>query len=89
MVRETPLVEIKVCDGWELSYGCLLDGARAGFDRGIAVVDEREKTMTRESAQHLVEASVARASNRGFDLSFLQPVLTAPWETVQLEQPHA
>ena len=83
-VSQLPLSKVEVCDGWQLSYGCLLE-VRTALDKGIPVVDEHGKAVTREGAKEIVDQAVTDASGRGFTLGALSKVITDPLDTLPLE----
>jgi hypothetical protein len=80
-VRELHLKELHVCDGWQLSYGCLLE-VRAALDKGLPVLDESGKQLDRQQATRAVQRAVEQVS---FPLATLTKVLTAPMHSLPLE----
>lgn len=84
VVRDLPLSKVVVCDGWQLSYGCLLE-VRVALDRGLPVEDERGQAISREGALEKVRKSVAERSAQGFQLGPLERTLTQPFESLPME----
>lgn len=75
---------LRVCAGWQLSYGCLLE-VRTALDKGLDVVDEVGAKLNRTRAQARVEEATNWAEKKGFQVGELARVLTAPIETLALE----
>lgn len=75
---------LRLCAGWQLSYGCLLE-IRTALDRGLEVRDEQGVELNRSRAQRRVEHATTWATNHGFEVKELRRVLTAPLETLALE----
>lgn len=83
-VREAPLEGVVVCDGWQLSYGCLLE-VRTALDNSIPVLTEHGEVVTRDGALKFVEDSKANLESKGFKLGLLSQALTEPLETLPME----
>ncbi len=84
VVRDLPLSKVVVCDGWQLSYGCLLE-VRVALDRGLSVEDENGQRLTRESALDKVREAVSQRATQGFNLGPLERTLTEPFESLPME----
>lgn len=84
VVRDLPLSKVVVCDGWQLSYGCLLE-VRVALDRGIPVEDERGRTLSRGAALDEVREAVSHRATQGFHLAPLERTLTEPFESLPME----
>ena len=65
-----PLSKVVVCDGWQFSFGTLLE-VRSALDRGIAVQDEHGQPVTRERAAQDVDQAMNVAAQHGVDFSKL------------------
>lgn len=87
VVNELPFSKILVCDGWEASYGCLLE-VRSAFDKGIQVVDQHMRPITRKDALTRVETTTRKLAENGFHVGLLSLALTAPVDQLPLELTH-
>jgi hypothetical protein len=87
VVNDLPSSKMLVCDGWEASYGCLLE-VRSAFDKGIPVVDQHQRPISREDALKRVEKTTRELAERGFHVGLLSLALTAPVEQLPLELTH-
>ncbi len=84
VVNEVPFSQVIVCDGWELSYGCLLE-VRAALDKGIPVSDEHNQPIDKKAALARIERSSAGLTDKGFTIGHLSDALTAPFATLPME----
>lgn len=84
VVNEVPFSKVVVCDGWELSYGCLLE-VRAAMDKGIPVADEHNRPIDKQSALARIKQSSASLEDKGFTMGHLSDALTAPFATLPME----
>ncbi len=75
---------LRVCAGWQLSYGCLLE-VRTALDKGLEVKDELGVKLNRTRAQARVDEATTWAEKHGFQVGELARVLTAPLESLALE----
>lgn len=83
-MQQLPLTGVTLCDGWQLSYGCLLE-ARTAYDRGLPVTDERGQELSRDQALEIVLRDARRAEQQGFHVGEIGKVLTAPLDSLPLE----
>lgn len=84
VVNEVPFSKVIVCDGWELSYGCLLE-VRAALDKGITVTDEDNRPIDKASALKRIAASSAQLVAKGFTVAHLSQALTEPFASLPME----
>ena len=84
VVHEVPFTKMIVCDGWELSYGCLLE-VRAAIDKGIPVSDERNQPIDQAAALKRIQRSSTHLEHKGFRIAHLSQALTAPFATLPME----
>lgn len=84
VVNKVSLDKVVVCDGWQLSYGCLLE-VRCALDKGIPVVDEDNQIIDRAQALARVQASSAQLAGQGFELGNLSRALTEPMASLPME----
>ena len=84
VVRDAPLEKVLVCDGWQLSYGCLLE-VRNALDKGIPVTDEDGKIYDKNAAIQFVSDSKRSLESKGFQLGLLTQALTEPLSSLPME----
>ncbi|MFN8611954.1 MAG: hypothetical protein U0931_30695 [Vulcanimicrobiota bacterium] len=84
VVNEVPFSKVIVCDGWELSYGCLLE-VRAALDKGIPVMDEDNRPIDKATALKRISDSSNELIEKGFTLAHLSEALTAPFASLPME----
>jgi hypothetical protein len=84
VVNEVPFSKVIVCDGWELSYGCLLE-VRAALDKGIPVTDEHDHVIDKASALKKIADSSHHLVDKGFSVTHLSDALLAPIATLPME----